>query len=278
MDSGNGNPLVRRPPLRLFPWKGDNSAALRTNPGGLYFDNSVRLEPGQFEASLCIPEPHSGSVAGLVPGTTFETTGRRVQVLDSGTYFWRGGRATRLPMAAAGSARSRFNPAPPCPMNSLALSGPPFQERTVSGYVSQLLRAKLDPGTPGQPEPGGTGHGLSGSSSHNARTRPIEHGANRDAGALMQMSVATSIRAAGSPKALAPGITRPMAAPIAGPARGLFLAGQCVSWSSAGPSDRRDPLRHPQSVRPGLSAESAQPPECAPAIVRLWRRCSLIFE
>jgi Tfp pilus assembly protein PilF len=76
--------------LVFEPWKGGLLRASYTKSlGGLYFDNSVRIEPTQvagFNQAFrsLIPE----SVAGLVPGTEFETIGLGFdQSLPGGTWF-----------------------------------------------------------------------------------------------------------------------------------------------------------------------------------------------
>lgn len=76
--------------LLLTPWKsGLLRAAYSRSLGGLFFDNSVRLEPtqlGGFNQAFrsLIPE----SVSGIVPGTKFDSVGIGFdQSFKSGTWF-----------------------------------------------------------------------------------------------------------------------------------------------------------------------------------------------
>lgn len=153
--------------LTLYPWRGGQFRGVYAQSlGGLYFDNSVRLEPGQFGGFTqafrsLIPE----SVAGLVPGTTFETAGVAYdQVLDSGTYF--GAEAVQLDSDGNRQVGAFTNSTPlPLPDELMGLTEDlSFRERGVTGYVSQLLgqswtlgvrgslsRAELDTGYPGLP-------------------------------------------------------------------------------------------------------------------------------
>jgi outer membrane receptor for monomeric catechols len=130
--------------LLFEPWeRGLFRASYTKSLGGLYFDNSVRLEPtqiGGFNQAFrsLIPE----SVAGLVAGTEFETAGVGFdQSFKSGTFFgveaeWltSDGRrdvgmltnsvpVTFWPPDSAGSTRETLN----------------FRERNLSAYVGQLL-------------------------------------------------------------------------------------------------------------------------------------------
>jgi len=85
-----GDLLAPKAGLIFEPWKrGLFRASYTKSLGGLYFDNSVRLEPTQvagFNQAFrsLIPE----SVVGLVPGTEFETIAVGFdQSLRSGTWF-----------------------------------------------------------------------------------------------------------------------------------------------------------------------------------------------
>jgi len=128
--------------LLFAPWKGGLFRADYTKSlGGLFFDNSVRLEPtqvGGFNQAFrsLIPE----SVEGLVPGAEFETAGVGFdQSLKSGTFFgvegeWLtsdGGRTVGVltnafvfgvPDSPSGT-RQRLD----------------FRERDLSAYAGQLL-------------------------------------------------------------------------------------------------------------------------------------------
>ncbi|HAB15849.1 MAG TPA: FecR domain-containing protein [Verrucomicrobiota bacterium] len=128
--------------LTLFPWEGGQlRGAYAQSLGGLYFDNSVRLEPTQMAGFIgayrsLIPE----SVVGLVPGTSFETAGVAFnQVLKSRTYF--GVEALRLKSEGEREVGALTNGQPfPVPDTLIALDQTlDFEERTVSAYANQLL-------------------------------------------------------------------------------------------------------------------------------------------
>ena len=107
--------------------------------GGLFYDSSVRLEPtqlGGFNQAFrsIIPE----SVAGLVPGSEFETFGLALdQKFQTGTYVSIAGEVLNSSARRVlGVFDLRF-PSPPAP------SGVPesldFRERTLTVTVNQLL-------------------------------------------------------------------------------------------------------------------------------------------
>jgi len=111
--------------------------------GGLFFDNSVRLEPtqiGGFNQSFrsLVPE----SVAGLVPGTEFETAGVGFdQSLAGGTFFgveaeWLTSNGRRVVGALTNSQPVNFWP-PDSPASTQETLD--FRERNLSAYVAQLL-------------------------------------------------------------------------------------------------------------------------------------------
>jgi len=109
--------------------------------GGLFFDNSVRLEPtqvGGFNQAFrsLIPE----SVAGQLPGAKFETAGIGFdQSFASGTWFgveaeWlnsRGGRTIGI------LTNGTFLPIPDSASGTL--ENLKFRERNLSAYAAQLL-------------------------------------------------------------------------------------------------------------------------------------------
>jgi len=132
--------------LLLTPWeRGLLRASYTKSLGGLYFDNSVRLEPTQgagFNQAFRNLIP--GSVAGLVPGTEFETAGVAFdQSLPNGTWFgveaeWLTSDGERtvgvltnslfLPIPdSAGSTRQTLD----------------FRERSFSAYAGQLVGDNL---------------------------------------------------------------------------------------------------------------------------------------
>ncbi|MBN9692425.1 MAG: FecR domain-containing protein [Verrucomicrobia bacterium] len=128
--------------LTFFPWQGGQlRGAYARSLGGLYFDDSVRLEPTQLAGFTqafrsLIPE----SVVGLVPGTSFDTAGVGYnQVLKSGTYF--GVEAVRLTSEGDRQVGALTNGQPlPIPDTLITLDQTlDFEERTVALYANQLL-------------------------------------------------------------------------------------------------------------------------------------------
>jgi Flp pilus assembly protein TadD len=125
------------------PWeRGLLRAAYTRSLGGLFFDNSVRLEPTQvagFNQAFrsLIPE----SVKGLVPGAEFETAGAAFdQSFASGTWFgveaeWLTSHGTRTVGVLTNSIF--FIPIPDSP--SSTQDSLDFRERDLSAYASQLL-------------------------------------------------------------------------------------------------------------------------------------------
>jgi hypothetical protein len=126
----------------ISPWeRGLFRLAYTRSLGGLFFDNSVRLEPtqvGGFNQAFrsLIPE----SVAGLLPGAKFETAGIGFdQSFRSGTWFgveaeWLTSKGTRtIGLLTNGT----FLPIPDSPSGtSESLK---FRERDLSAYAAQLL-------------------------------------------------------------------------------------------------------------------------------------------
>jgi len=128
--------------LLFEPWKGGLLRASYTRSlGGLFFDNSVRLEPTQvagFNQAFrsLIPE----SVAGLVPGTDFTTTSVGFdQSLSSGTWF--GAEAEWLTSDGNRTVgvltNSTFLPIPDSPSSTRQELS--FHERDVVAYAGQLI-------------------------------------------------------------------------------------------------------------------------------------------
>jgi Flp pilus assembly protein TadD len=128
--------------LLFEPWKrGLFRASYTKSLGGLYFDNSLRLEPtqvGGFNQTFrsLLPE----SVAGLVPGSEFETISLGFdQTLPSGTFF--GIETEQLSSQGqrdVGAFKNAFGV-----LSSGSVSSTPqtldFRERNLSAYVAQLL-------------------------------------------------------------------------------------------------------------------------------------------
>ena len=125
------------------PW--DNGwlhGAWTRSLGGLFFDNSIRLEPAQvagFTSAFrsLIPE----STEGLVPGTQFDTwTLGFDQSLGSGTYFGMG--AELLTSSGERNAGAFTNSIPFIPVpNQPATTRQSldFEERNLTAYFNQLL-------------------------------------------------------------------------------------------------------------------------------------------
>lgn len=125
------------------PWEnGWLHAAWTRSLGGLFFDNSIRLEPAQvagFNSAFrsLVPE----SVAGLVPGTEFETWSVGFdQKLAGGTYF---GAAAEWLTSDGSRDLGAFTNAVPGILTPDGPASTPqtidFRERAVSAYLAQLL-------------------------------------------------------------------------------------------------------------------------------------------
>ena len=129
--------------LTFQPWAGGwLRSAWTRSLGGLYFDNSIRLEPAQVAGFTdafrsLIPE----SAEGIVPGTRFETWGVGFdQMLPHGTYLGVGAEWLKSDGARDVGAFSNsivfilFPDAPTTTRQTLD-----FQERSLSAYVNQLV-------------------------------------------------------------------------------------------------------------------------------------------
>jgi tetratricopeptide (TPR) repeat protein len=128
--------------LIYTPWeRGLLRASYTRSMGGLYFDNSVRLEPtqvGGFNQAFrsLVPE----SVAGLVPGATFDVVAAGFdQTLAGGTWFGLEGECLRSDgeRRVGTLTNSTFLPIPDSP--SSTRQDLEFRERNVSAYAAQLL-------------------------------------------------------------------------------------------------------------------------------------------
>ena len=125
------------------PWRGGwLHFAWTRSLGGLFFDNSIRLEPAEVAGSTSafrslIPE----SAAGLVPGTKFDSfTLGFDQALPSQTYF--GINAELLQSDGTRNLGAFTNSIPFIPVpNEPATTRQTldFQERNLTVYVNQLL-------------------------------------------------------------------------------------------------------------------------------------------
>jgi hypothetical protein len=130
--------------LQFTPWnRGLLRAAYSRSLGGLYFDNSVRLEPtqiGGFNQALRSLTPES--VAGLVPGTEFETVGVGFdQSFASGTWFgieaeWLSSDGDRAVGVLTNSLPFFFGPPDSAGSTRQTLK---YQERDLSIYAGQLI-------------------------------------------------------------------------------------------------------------------------------------------
>ena len=130
--------------LLFSPWKrGLIRADYTRSLGGLFFDNSVRLEPSQIAGfnqafRSLIPE----SVAGLVPGTEFETAGVGFdQSFPSGTWFgiegeWLTSAGHRTVGVLTNSLPAFLNIPDSSSGTQQRLD---FRERNLSAYGAQLL-------------------------------------------------------------------------------------------------------------------------------------------
>jgi lipoprotein NlpI len=128
--------------LLFTPWRGGQLRGVYTKSlGGLFFDNSVRLEPSQvagFNQAFrsLIPE----SVESLVPGTEFETAGVGFdQSLKKGTFFgleadWLTSEGHRT---VGVLTNQFFFPSPDSPSGTE--QNLDFRERDLSAYLGQLL-------------------------------------------------------------------------------------------------------------------------------------------
>lgn len=128
--------------LALEPWKGGElRAAYTRSMGGLYFDDSLRLEPGQlagFGQSYRSLAPES--VVGLVPATVFETVGVRFDQRFPGSVY---GGVELLRMESDGArgvgVLTNSLPFPVADSPSQLGQEVGFVERTVAGYLGVLL-------------------------------------------------------------------------------------------------------------------------------------------
>ena len=134
--------LAPKAGLMLTPWdRGVLRANYAQSLGGVFFDNSVRLEPSQIAGlnqayRSLIPE----SVAGLVPGTEFETASAAFdQSFSQGTWFgvqadWLTSDGNR---AVGVLTNSFFIPIPDSP--GTTRQDLHFRERSLSAYAGQLI-------------------------------------------------------------------------------------------------------------------------------------------
>jgi len=125
------------------PWRGGwLHGAWTRSLGGLFFDNSIRLEPSQVAGDISafrslIPE----SVEGLVPGTKFDSwTLGFDQSLRSQTYFGIGAELLQSDGSRDVGAFTNsiaFIPVPNSPTTTSQTLD--FRERNLTAYVNQLI-------------------------------------------------------------------------------------------------------------------------------------------
>ncbi len=129
-----------------FAWQPWNGGWLRgawtRSLGGLFFDNSIRLEPAQVEGSTSvfrslIPE----SVEGSVPGTRFTTWSARFdQTLHSNTFFGVGAELLKSEGSRSVGAFTNIQSFIPIPNGvSTTLQTLGYREASLSAYVNQLI-------------------------------------------------------------------------------------------------------------------------------------------
>lgn len=128
--------------LTWEPWSGGSfRAAYAQSLGGLYFDNSVRLEPAQLAGFTTayrslVPE----SVAGLVPGTRFETWGVGFdQSLRGPTFFGVSANLRRSDASRSVGALTNSTPLPIADSPSPIRQTLDFEERSLSLHVAHLI-------------------------------------------------------------------------------------------------------------------------------------------
>ena len=135
--------LAPKAAIEFEPWRGGHLRGAYTRSlGGLYFDNSVRLEPTQLAGFTTayrslIPE----SVDGLVPGTKFETWGAGFeQSFPSSTYVGVEGDILESHGERGYGAVSNLGFPPKVPDTAAVTRQTlKFRERAVSAYLNQLV-------------------------------------------------------------------------------------------------------------------------------------------
>jgi outer membrane receptor protein involved in Fe transport len=123
------------------PWTNTTLRAVYTRSlGGVFFDNSVRLEPTQIAGfnqafRSLIPE----SVVGSIPGSRFETFGAALdQKFNQGTYFTAVGQILKSKADALVGVFNFTNGAP----EALPSSSPEkldYEERSLTLTINQLI-------------------------------------------------------------------------------------------------------------------------------------------
>jgi len=132
------------------PWTGGSfRAAYAQSLGGLYFDNSVRLEPAQLAGFTTayrslIPE----SVAGLVLGTRFETWGVGFdQTLAGTTFFGVSANLRRSDASRRVGVLTNSTPLPIADSPSQIRQSLDFEERSLAVHVARLIGDRWSVGT-----------------------------------------------------------------------------------------------------------------------------------
>jgi Tfp pilus assembly protein PilF len=134
--------VTPRAGLTLTPPSGPMiQAAYGRSLGGLFFDQSVRLEPTRLAGfNQAFRSLITESVAGLVPGTLFDSAGVRLDhALSTGTHFGAALEWLRSDGQREVGAVSNSLPLP-LPDTAVAIRQElDFQERSASVYLQQLV-------------------------------------------------------------------------------------------------------------------------------------------
>ncbi len=124
------------------PWRGGRwRAAYARSLGGLYFDDSLRLEPTQLAGFTTayrslVPE----SAAGLVPGTLFDTAGFGFdQSFTNGLYLGVEVEWLRSDGERQVGALTNSLPVPVADSPAQVRQGLDYRERNIAVYATQLL-------------------------------------------------------------------------------------------------------------------------------------------
>lgn len=126
----------------LHPWAGGQwRGAFARSLGGLYFDNSVRLEPSQVAGlNQAFRSLAPESAVGLVPGTEFSTAQLVFeQTLRGGTHFGLGGEWLQSDGDRTVGVTAAPFPAPPPGSGTSTRQTVEFREQNLSAYAVQLL-------------------------------------------------------------------------------------------------------------------------------------------
>jgi hypothetical protein len=127
--------------LLVTPWKDTHLRAFYSQSlGGVFFDNSVRLEPTQINGFLAAPRSAiPESVVGLVPGTRFETYGVGLdQSFKGGTYVVVQGQVLDSDANRTVGVLVNSDTAPPAAAPDTASSARQSLEYTEKSFIASL--------------------------------------------------------------------------------------------------------------------------------------------